>query len=363
MVALLQAVREALDTYVNFLSPPYHFTLTAAFAGLYGYQYLNLSEMDQYVDFINFMAYDYTGSWSAIAGNQANLFPSSGIPESTPFNTETVINYISQSILLNKTVLGLPLYGRAFNNTNGLGQQFSGSRIYDVKDLPLSGCVEVNDDTTGSSHCYGHRELISYDSLPVVDQKAAFIRNKKLGGAMFWESSMDGTGDKSIVRYMAGAIGRKDGSGLDNTLNQLLYPDSPYDNILKCAPQPSPAPVSTTSRAQPSHASFSRTTSVTGASPTAGTTCTVGPAYYNYQGLLLCTCGIDVSGQPTPYNPAGLCYANNCDANNATLVCGKNRACIPDVCESGAYCAPVIEGCQNFPQATAIVLSSVPTGI
>ncbi|KIM93122.1 glycoside hydrolase family 18 protein [Oidiodendron maius Zn] len=233
MISLLQEVRTALDGYGDLLDPPYHFTLTVACPGPYGYQYLNLSAISQTVDFLNVMAYDYTGPWSETSGDQANLFPSSSIPASTPFNTEAIISYISQSIRLDKITLGVPLYGRAFNNTGGPGEQFSGSRTYDFKELPLNGCAETNDNETGSSYCYGNRELISYDSIPVVRLKAAFIQNKSLGGAMFWESSMDSGGDNSIIQTMAGELDGKDGSGLDSTWNQLLYPDSPYDNIMK----------------------------------------------------------------------------------------------------------------------------------
>jgi chitinase len=51
LVSLLQAVREALDTYGSSLSTPYPFILTAACPGPYGYRYINLSEMNQTVDF------------------------------------------------------------------------------------------------------------------------------------------------------------------------------------------------------------------------------------------------------------------------------------------------------------------------
>jgi chitinase len=98
-----------------------------------------------------------------------------------------------------KTVLGIPLYSRAFNNTSGLGEPFSGSRTYDIRNLPLSGCTKTNNDVTGSSYCYRNRELISYNTLFVLSQKADFIHNKTLGGAMFWETSIDNTGDQSIV--------------------------------------------------------------------------------------------------------------------------------------------------------------------
>jgi chitinase len=51
--------------------------------------------------------------------------------------------YTSQGISAAKIVLGMPLYGTAFNNnTNRLGEPFNGIAIYSVKDLPLNGAVE-----------------------------------------------------------------------------------------------------------------------------------------------------------------------------------------------------------------------------
>ena len=345
MVTLLETVRDALDTYGNSLSPQYHFTLTAACPGPYGYQYLNLSAINQTVDFLNVMAFDYMGPWSTTSGDQANLFPSWSIPASTPFNTEAIISYVLESIQPDKIVLGVPLYGRAFNDTSGLGEQFSGSRTYDYKDLPLSGCIEANDNETGSSYCYGNRELISYDSIPVVHLKAAFIHNKTLGGAMFWESSMDCKGDDSIIQTVAGDLA-KDGAGLESTWNQLLYPDSPYDNILKREP----ALTTTTSRPESSHASTSSATGVSPSSLPANPSCTGGPPFYEYESLKLCACSLDISGKEVYYNVFGTCYNNNC---SATAVCGENEACIPDGCPA-ANCAQVIEGCQDYPLATEI---------
>lgn len=234
------------------------------------------------------------------------------------------------------------------------------SRTYDFKDLPLSGCVEVNDATTGSSHCYGNRELISYDTIPVIDRKAAFIDTNGLGGAMFWESSMDGTRDHGIIPHMAGALGSSSG-GLDRTPNRLAYPDSPYDNISKCPQEPS-STAATSSGLRPSSTAPPKASSITTESPTASSTCSAGPALYNYQGLHVCMCGLDVRGQPNPYDPEGLYYENNCNANNATSACGKNKACIPGGSESAlAYCAEVIDGCQDFPEVTEIDYTATQT--
>lgn len=73
------------------------------------------------------MAYDYAGSWDKVAAHQVNVFPSESAPQDTPFSTDEAINYyISQGVLADKIVMGMPLYGRTFQRTAGPGASFSG---------------------------------------------------------------------------------------------------------------------------------------------------------------------------------------------------------------------------------------------
>jgi chitinase len=153
-------------------------------------------------------------------------------PASTPFDTESVINrYTSHGILPTRLVLGMPLYSRYFNDTAGLGQSFSGSGTYGLKDLPLGAVTVSYDNDSGSSYSYSaaQRQLVSYDNVDVAKQKAGFIMGR-LGSAMYWESSEDGVGNESLIQIVTDVL-RGDGIGIDNTLNQLSYPNSTYDNL------------------------------------------------------------------------------------------------------------------------------------
>jgi chitinase len=127
MVQLLQAVREGLDAYRQLLNPLYRFMLTIACpASSSNYQKLYVANMDQYLDFWNFIAYDYARNWSTVTANQANLFLFTNNLASTLFDTQTRINYyILKGILANKIVLGMPVYSRSFNATSRLGMLFS----------------------------------------------------------------------------------------------------------------------------------------------------------------------------------------------------------------------------------------------
>ena len=264
-VSLLQEVRNALDASSASLIPRYNFTLTAACpAGPSSYEVLQLHEMDQYIDFWNLMAYDYAGPWSTVTSHQANLFFTDA--ESTPFSTQSAVEYyLSQGIPASKIVLGMPVYGRAFDHSKGIGTPFSGVRkgtweagIYDFKELPLPGAVETFDNKSGASYSYDstNEELISYDTVEAARRKAAWIQQLGLGGGMWWEASADERGDNSLIQNVVAALGGD--PNLQNSSNLLHYPNSTYENIMpRCVSM-----TSSTVRAATSAISFSNSYTV-----------------------------------------------------------------------------------------------------
>src|SRR5215469_2530836 len=148
LVALLAAVRHELDAYAATVPGRPHFLLTIASpAGAQNYEKLHFQAMQPLLDFINLMAYDYAGSWDQRAGHQSNLYPSQSHPETTPFSTDRAIRYyVQHGIPVSKIVLGMPLYGRAFCETNGPGHPFNGVGegswelgVWDYKALPKPG--------------------------------------------------------------------------------------------------------------------------------------------------------------------------------------------------------------------------------
>ncbi|KAI0839918.1 glycoside hydrolase family 18 protein [Hypoxylon sp. FL0890] len=240
MVALLQEIRSELDAYSAQYANNYHFLLTAAVpAGPTNYNQLHLKDMAAVLDTFNLMAYDYAGSWDTTSGHQANLYPNPNNPTSTPFSTDAAITaYIAAGVPANKIVLGMPLYGRAFESTDGIGQPYTGvgdgsweAGIWDYKVLPKSGATEIYDDVAGATYSYdsSKKELISYDNVDMVTKKVSYIQSKGLGGSMFWEASGDRTDSGSLIATAFNSQGGS--SAMDSTQNLLSYPDSQYDNI------------------------------------------------------------------------------------------------------------------------------------
>jgi chitinase len=112
----------------------------------------------------------------------------------------------------------MPLYGRAFQQTTGMGEPFTGigekneaefsfeAGVYDLKALPRAGATEHIDENAMASYSFNPatRELITYDNAEMARRKAEYIRGNGLGGAMWWELSGDRkVGDGSLVEAVS----------------------------------------------------------------------------------------------------------------------------------------------------------------
>ncbi|KAI0401883.1 glycoside hydrolase superfamily [Xylaria palmicola] len=245
-VALLRAVRAALDAYAAAAAGGHHFELTVACpAGAQNYDKLDIPGMDASLDFWNLMAYDFAGSWDATAGHQANLHHCDANPAATPFSAEAAVAaYAARGVAPHKIVLGMPLYGRAFQNTDGPGSPYSGvgegtweNGVHDYKKLPLAGAEEHEDPAAGATWCYqpDTRTMVTYDTVPMARTKAQYIAERQLGGAMWWESSADKEGEESLIANVVDVLGGPD--GLDKTENCIEYPESKYENLRAGFPQ------------------------------------------------------------------------------------------------------------------------------
>ena len=228
-VELLSGLRHALDVYGQRATPndPHYLLTIAAPCSPQQYQILKLKDMDRYLDFWNLMAYDFSGSWDQVANHQANLY-GGAISVS-----KAVDDYKHRGVPLSKMVLGIPAYGRGFVGTGGPGQPYrhaseteGGTYLY--KDLPRQNAQEHFNKRAGASWSHDGSEFISYDSPEAVRAKAAYIKDKGMLGAMFWELSGDvpADQDRSLVRTMAHALGH-----LDQSQNHIAYPESVHPNV------------------------------------------------------------------------------------------------------------------------------------
>lgn len=107
----------------------------------------------------------------------------------------------------------MPLYGRAFTSTTGLGKPYSGTGtgswepgVYDFKALPLPGHREYYDAEAGATYSYSNQTgmLVSYDTVEQALRKVDWVRKFGLGGVMWWEIGGDKQGKEGIVENVSG---------------------------------------------------------------------------------------------------------------------------------------------------------------
>ncbi|THH28885.1 hypothetical protein EUX98_g5303 [Antrodiella citrinella] len=231
--SLLTSLRAGFTSYAQSKGDTVPYLITAAVpAGSANYAFLPVSQMDAALSYWNLMAYDYAGSWLTFADNQANLYGGARTNVSTD---QAVKFYTSNGATAGKINVGIPLYGRAFEATSGIGQPYNGigpgtiqAGIYSYSVLPLAGAqvFENLTDVTSYSYDSAKEELVSYDDPHIVQLKAQYVTSKGLAGTMFWDLSTDKTGSDSLVQTAAKVYGN-----LDQTQNHISYPNSKWDNI------------------------------------------------------------------------------------------------------------------------------------
>lgn len=70
--------------------------------------------------------------------------------------------------------------------------------------LPHVGSIIEHDDQAIASWTYNRqtKTMVSYDSPQIAAAKVDYIKREHLGGAMWWESSGDKTGEDSLINLV-----------------------------------------------------------------------------------------------------------------------------------------------------------------
>lgn len=116
--------------------------------------------------------------------------------------------------------------------------------MLDYRTLPLPDAYIFRDEQLGASWTldYGRQEMVSFDDVEVGRWKGTYIRQKGLGGSMFWELSgdkgaphegMEGGLEKeerpgeSLIRVVKDSMGGLNAS----RQNWLRYEGSKFPNM------------------------------------------------------------------------------------------------------------------------------------
>lgn len=208
-VAMLKSFREALDSVGNLNEK--HYLSTIASGGFRAYlEANNMAEAQQYLDFINIMAYDFYTAGDEKTGHHANLFPNGAKGRSAQ---TTVEEHTEFGVPAEKIVLGVPFYGRMWKGVdpkeNGLfqsGKFEMGLPYHQVFALSKnSSFSRFWDEKAGAPYLFSLEDStwITYEDPESIALKMNFVKEKGLAGAMFWEMSEDNTGTLLDALYQA----------------------------------------------------------------------------------------------------------------------------------------------------------------
>jgi chitinase len=198
---LLKRVRETLDAQSAKDGRTYLLTIAAGASSSYAAN-TELNFIHQYVDYIQLMTYDIHGSWDSMTGMNAPLYrdPESGLSWEWSVQ-DTITLYVNKGVPAQKLVMGVPFYGRAYNQVtnlnNGLYQSFigGGSAIsyanLDANYINKNGFIRFWEPDSKVPWLFNGSQFISFDDTESIGYKTSYIKANSLGGAMMWELSQD----------------------------------------------------------------------------------------------------------------------------------------------------------------------------
>ncbi|WP_417940469.1 glycoside hydrolase family 18 protein [Flavobacterium sp. RS13.1] len=213
---LLSELRKQLEIETKINNQHYLLTIAAATDQEY-MNHTDLKKAHQYLDFINLMCYDFYNGWFYQTGHHANLYPSKEEKFGGNSISESVDRFFKEGVPANKLIVGIPFYGRKWEKVtpenNGLYQSaLTGSAIVAYGEITAalkSGKFkELYDDSAKASYLWNAQDniFISYETPKEIALKTAFIKQKKLGGAMFWEYSLDNNQELLNKLYQSASL-------------------------------------------------------------------------------------------------------------------------------------------------------------
>ncbi len=177
--------------------------LTAAVGGFKRFtQNTEMDKVQRYLDYINLMTYDFFQDSLGITMHHTSLYASKTYPTAN-YTDKAVADFMAAGVPADKLVVGLAFYGRgakaASVNGSWLGVKTTGHMrggSYDyIKDslLTQKDFKHYRDKDAKASYIVNPTtgQFISYDDEWSVKSKCDYVKQKGLGGVMFWEYAED----------------------------------------------------------------------------------------------------------------------------------------------------------------------------
>jgi chitinase len=175
------------------------------------------------VDWLNVMAYDMNGVWSKVAAHLAPLRtdPAMNVPGTSPKNnvTDLVDRYVAAGVPARQLVLGVPFYGYIwrgcpparhgeYQTCQGPGRGTWEEGALDYTDIETSvvgrnGYTRHWNAASRAAYAYNAAtgDFVSYEDPQSLREKLRLVKDRRLGGIMFWE--LTGDRNQSLLGLLA----------------------------------------------------------------------------------------------------------------------------------------------------------------
>jgi chitinase len=182
------------------------------------YRHFDLPEVSRDLDYISIMAYDLHWNTEKQTNFHSALYHAHADPSLPPLNQRfgdfAVQGFLASGVPSSKIILGVPFYGKGWSGVphknHGLYQSATspaqdGGSFRDLDALPKDADKRYYKEAVSCTVWY--KDVFwSYDCVRSMQRKAKYVRQKNLGGMMFWELSQDTAGIELLRTLQNGLI-------------------------------------------------------------------------------------------------------------------------------------------------------------
>ena len=148
----------------------------------------DMKEASRYLDYVQLMTYDLQGGFQKVTGHHAALYHSEG----NLFDAcvEKAVNgFANAGVPMEKLILGVPFYSRKWDGVKGAGCR-NGLGMEAER-----GFIRYWDEQAKVPYLFDGETFISYEDCESLGVKIAYLKEKGMGGIMFWEYKCDPSGE------------------------------------------------------------------------------------------------------------------------------------------------------------------------
>ncbi len=209
---LLKALREKMDA----LGEGKMVTIAAG-GDAYYTKHTEMAEASRYLDYVQLMTYDLQGGFQKVTGHHSALYP--GRKNLFDACTDKAVRiFLEAGVPAEKIVVGIPFYSRKWDGVkgggSGLGREAETVGGYGpdygalkAAYIDKNGYRRYWDEEAKAPYLFNGDTFISYEDEQSMADKISYVKEKGLGGVMYWEYKCDAT--QTLTEYIRREMDRQ----------------------------------------------------------------------------------------------------------------------------------------------------------